>query len=187
MTTGAGKPALFILGDLEYNFSWRHYQKIAIGIQGDSMRYLPALLIIVTLAACTSAPSESAIQTTIVQTQVATRPNTPLPQPTDTPVPSAIGHMQCNREKTWIATSQSVLDEYLRANLDQASQLTVQGKVFLVNCGTSVRVLDLIQNAVTVEFPKGHYETRDTAKVQILEGEYKDRIGWTTTNFVKVP
>jgi hypothetical protein len=96
----------------------------------------------------------------------------PIPQPTETPVPSAIGHMQCNREKTWIATSQSVLDEYLRANLEQAYQLTVQGKVFLVNCGASVKVIDRVQN---------------TVKVQILEGEYKDRIGWTTTNFVKVP
>jgi hypothetical protein len=96
----------------------------------------------------------------------------PIPQPTETSVPSVIGHMQCNREKTWIATSQSVLEEYLRANLEQGYQLTVQGKVFLVNCGASVKVIDRVQN---------------TVEVQILEGEYKDRIGWTTTNFVQVP
>ena len=80
--------------------------------------------------------------------------------------------IQCNRPKTWIAISQEVLEENLRADLEEGYQLTIQGKVFLVDCGTSVKVLDQVQQAV---------------KVQILEGEYKGRVGWTTTVFVKVP
>jgi hypothetical protein len=105
-------------------------------------------------------------------TPVPMKSITIMPAPTGTPTPPVIKYIECNRPKTWIAISQEVLEEYLGADLEEGYQLTIQGKVFLVNCGTSVKVIDHIQQAV---------------QVQILEGEYKGRVGWTTTTFVRVP
>lgn len=80
------------------------------------------------------------------------------------------GHIECNRESTWIATNQDSLDKCLRGSLDEIYQLTMDGKRILVKCGTRARIIG---------------RTQKIAYVQILEGEYRDYVGWTLTIFVK--